>query len=192
MHSLRPRFVVAASIAFALPALALAAETYKVDAAHSAVVFKVKHMNTSNAYGRFNDIAGTFTLDDANPAAMSLDFAVKADSIDTANAKRDGHLKGPDFFNVRQFPTITFKSKAVTKSGSKYLVTGDLTLHGVTKPVEVTVEPTGKGKNPQSGGAIAGIEATFVIKRSDFGMAYGVPDAVGDEVHIIVSAEGGK
>lgn len=191
MSSLRSRLALA--ILLAVPAAhATAADTYKVDASHSAVVFKVKHMNTSNAYGRFNDIAGTFTLDEANPAACAFDFTVKADSIDTANAQRDQHLKNQDFFNVRQFPTITFKSKTVAKSGPKYKVTGDLTLHGVTKPVEVVIEPIGKGKNPQGGGEIAGIEATFAIKRSEFGMTYGVPNAVGDDVQLIVSVEGGK
>lgn len=172
-----------------LPALAWAADTYKVDAIHSSIVFKVKHMNASYSWGRFNDIAGTFAMDGTTPTAF--DFTVKAASIDTANEKRDGHLKGPDFFNVRQFPTITFKSKDVKKAGNLYDVTGDLTLHGVTKPVTAKVEVTGSGRGP-TGGAIAGFEATLDIKRSEFGMSYGVPNAVGDDVRIIVSVEGGK
>lgn len=192
MPALRNRLALAAALAVAWPALALAAETYKVDPSHSSVVFKVKHMNTSNAYGRFNDIAGTFTLDEANPANCRFEFTVKADSIDTANAKRDEHLKGSDFFNVRQFPTIAFRSTSTAKAGDKYRVGGDLSLHGVTKPVEVTIEPIGRGKNPRSGAGIAGIEAVFVVKRSDFGMSYGLPDAVGDEVTLIVSLEGSE
>jgi polyisoprenoid-binding protein YceI len=186
---MRARALTLALSFAALPALTWAADTYKVDAAHSAIVFRVKHMNTSNSWGRFNDVSGTFGIDGSMPTAF--DFTVKAASIDTANEKRDTHLKSPDFLNVRQFPTITFKSKDVKKNGELYEVTGDLTLHGVTKPVMAKVEVTGTGKGP-TGGAIAGFEATLDIKRSEFGMTFGVPNMVGDDVRIIVSAEGGK
>jgi polyisoprenoid-binding protein YceI len=186
-----------------LPALALslvtwlgadrssrAAETYAADPVHSSLVYRVKHMNTSFFWGRFDAIAGSFTLDDANPAESRFEFQVKADSVDTADAKRDQHLKSPDFFNVVQFPTITFKSQSIAKSGSAYEVSGDLTLHGVTKPVAVRVVPTGTGKDMR-GTPIAGIEATLNIKRSDFGMTKMIP-AVGDDVWINVSIEGAR
>ena len=186
-----------------LPALALslvtwlgadrsgrAAETYAADPVHSSLVYRVKHMNTSFFWGRFDAIAGSFTLDDANPAESRFEFQVKADSVDTADAKRDQHLKSPDFFNVVQFPTITFKSQSIAKSGNAYEVSGDLTLHGVTKPVAVRVVPTGTGKDMR-GTPIAGIEATLNIKRSDFGMSKMIP-AVGDEVWINVSIEGAR
>src|SRR5262249_49789347 len=112
-----------------------AADTFKVDTVHSSIVFKVKHMNTSYAWGRFNDFTGTFSLDDQDPGASTLDFVVKATSIDTGNAMRDRHLKSPDFFNAAQYQTITFKSTSVTKGGEDYEVKGNLTLHGVTKPI---------------------------------------------------------
>ncbi|MEA2630841.1 MAG: hypothetical protein QOE66_1060 [Chloroflexota bacterium] len=167
-----------------------AAETYAADTTHSSVVYRVKHMNTSFAWGRFNDIKGAFTLDESNPAEGRFEFQVKADSVDTADAKRDQHLKSPDFFNVVQFPTITFKSQSITKSGNAYEVSGDLTLHGVTKPVAVRVVPTGTGKDMR-GTPIAGIEATLSIRRSDFGMTKMIP-AVGDDVWVNVSIEGAR
>jgi len=114
---------------------------------------------------------------------------VKADSLDSANADRDKHLKGPDFFNVKQFPTLAFKSTRVRALGDKdYEVTGDLTFHGVTRPVTVKLERIGTGKGMR-GETRTGFEATFAIKRSDFGMKYLIP-AVGDEVRIIAAVEG--
>ena len=167
-----------------------AADTYNVDAVHSSINFRVKHMNTSHAWGRFNDLSGSFVLDEANPASTVLDFQVKTDSIDTGNAKRDQHLKSPDFFSAVQYPTIAFKSTAVTKSAKGYDVVGDLTLHGVTKAIKVTLSPVGKGKGP-TGGEIAGIDATFTIKQSDFGMKKMV-GPIGDDVWVNVSIEGVK
>src|SRR5262249_22090455 len=134
------------------------------------------------------DIAGTFTLDSADPAQTKLQFQVKSASVDTGNARRDQHLKGPDFFNVVQFPTISFTSKSVTKSGDDYEVNGDLTLHVVTKPVPVCVPPSGSGKGP-TGRAIAGIEANFTLRRTDFGMSNMV-GPVGDDVWVSVGVEG--
>jgi polyisoprenoid-binding protein YceI len=165
-----------------------AAESYAADAAHSSLVYRVKHMNTSFFWGRFNTIDGAFALDESNPAESRFEFSVKADSIDTGIPKRDLHLKSPDFFNVVQYPTIAFKSSSVTKAGDGYDVAGELTLHGVTKPVKVKIVPTGKAKGP-GGAPIAGIEATFTIKRSEFGMTNMV-GPVGDDVWITVGIEG--
>ena len=178
--------VLAASVA--VPAIAA---TFKVDGTHSTVIFRVKHMNASYAYGRFNAISGNFAIDEANPAASSFDFTIKTDSIDTADAKRDAHLKRADFFNAAQYPTITFKSTNVKAAAAKgtYDVTGDLNLHGVTKAITVKVEHSGTAKG-MMGGTIAGIESTFTIKRSDFGMK-GMIGPVGDDVTITLSAEGG-
>ena len=169
---------------------ARAADTYGVDAVHSSVVFRVKHMNTSYAWGRFNDLSGSFSLDPAAPAQSKLQFTVKADSVDTGNAKRDQHLKGPDFFNAVQFKTISFVSKSVAKAGDAYEVNGDLTVHGVTKPVTVKLTPTGAGKGP-TGAAIAGIEANFTVKQSEFGITK-MAAAIGDDVWVNVSVEGVK
>ncbi len=167
-----------------------AADTYAADPVHSAVVFRVKHMNTSHAWGRFNDIAGTFSLNEADPSQSQLDFQVKVGSIDTGNAKRDQHLKGPDFFNAVQFPGIHFKSKSVSKAKDGYEVSGELTLHGQTHPILVKVVPTGSGKGP-SGAAIAGIDASFNVKQSQFGMTKMV-GPIGDDVWVNVSIEGVK
>jgi polyisoprenoid-binding protein YceI len=172
----------------AVSAPANAAEAYAADPVHSSLVYRVKHFNATYFWGRFNTITGSFTLDDANPAQCQFEFQVKADSIDTGNAKRDQHLKSPDFFNVVQFPTIAFKSQKVTKSGEAYEVVGDLTLHGVTKPVTVKVVPTGKGKGPM-GAPIAGIEATLSLKRTEFGMSNMV-GPLGDDVWVTVGIEG--
>lgn len=182
-----PTLVAVLAASLAVPAIAA---TFKVDSTHSTVIFRVKHMNASYAYGRFNAISGTFSIDEADPSESSFDFTIKADSIDTADAKRDAHLKRADFFNAAQHPTITFKSttvKAATKG--TYDVTGDLKLHGVTRPITVKVEHSGTSKG-MGGGTIAGIESTFTIKRSDFGMK-GMLGVIGDDVTIILSSEGG-
>jgi polyisoprenoid-binding protein YceI len=165
-----------------------AADAYAVDPVHSAVVFRARHMNTSHAWGRFNDLTGTFALDDSDPGRSTLDFEVKTASVDTGNTKRDMHLKSPDFFNAVQFPSIRFKSTSVKKGADGYDVTGDLTLHGVTKPIRVKVAPVGTGKN-QMGAPIAGIDASFIVKQSEFGMSK-MAGAIGDEVWVNVSIEG--
>jgi polyisoprenoid-binding protein YceI len=184
------RTALAALVLVALGSTTRAADTYQVDPVHSAVAYRVKHLNVSYALGRFNNIAGSFVLDSADPAQSKFDFTVKTDSIDTGNPARDGHLKGPDFFNARQFPTITFKSKSVASAGeNQYEVKGDLTLHGVTREVTLKVEKTGEGPGMR-GGKLAGLFTEFTLKRSDFGMKNMV-GPVGDEVTVVVSVEGG-
>ena len=171
--------------------LADAADTYEVDAEHSMIIFRAKHMGVSNNYGRFNEFSGTLTVDEADVANSAIELEVKAESVDTANEKRDQHLRSPDFFNAKQFPVITFKSTKVEKVDEDTLkVTGDFELHGVKKSLTVEVELTGKGKNRQ-GTALIGFETIFTIKRSEFGMNYGI-GAVSDDVRITVSVEGVK
>jgi polyisoprenoid-binding protein YceI len=168
-----------------------AAETYEVDPVHSSVIYKIRHMGVTNHYGRFNSLKGTITMDEAAPESGSIQLEIDASSFDSKNPKRDEHVKGPDFLNVKQFPTITFKSTQMKKTGDKTLdVTGDLTLHGVTKPITAKLEIIGKGKNPK-GGEIAGGEATFTIKRSDFGVNF-MPQGLSDEIGLIVGIEGVK
>jgi polyisoprenoid-binding protein YceI len=162
-----------------------AGQTFRVDPVHSSMLFRVKHMNTSYIWGRFNECSGTVKLDDADP---SFAVQVKVDSIDTANAKRDQHLEGPDFFSARQFPTISFKSTNVKKLGpTTYDVEGTLTLHGVSKPIQVRVDRIGTTKGPM-GGTITGLSTTFTIKRSDFGMKF-MLQGVGDEVLVSANLE---
>lgn len=167
---------------------ARAADTYAVDPVHSAVVFRTTHMGASHAWGRFNDLSGTFSLDEADPSRSMLDFQVKTASVDTGNPARDKHLRSPDFFNAIQYPTITFKSKSVAKVGEAYEVTGELTLHGVTRLIKVKLVPVGAGKGP-TGAAIRGIDASFFVKQSEFGMTKMV-GPIGDDVWVNVSIEG--
>jgi polyisoprenoid-binding protein YceI len=173
-----------------LPALPVraAAEEYKVDPIHSSIIFRVKHLGVGYIYGRFNDMAGTVALDEKAPAGLTLDIQVKADELDTNNGKRDKHLRGPDFFNTKEFPTISFKSKQVKLiKEHKYEVTGDLTLHGVTKQVTVELRHVGAGKDP-FGMQRTGFETYFSIRRSDFGMNF-MPQAIGDDVWLMVGFE---
>jgi polyisoprenoid-binding protein YceI len=172
----------------------LAAGTYAVDAVHSSVAFRVKHQDVAYFYGRFNKISGSFSLNTDDAAKNSLDITIPADSIDSNNAGRDKHLKGQDFFSVAEFPNITFKSKGWKATGKvdneqAYDVVGDLTLLGKTKEITVQVRHTGTGQG--RGGEVAGLEAKFTIKRSDFGMNFMVGKGLGDDVTIMVGLEGG-
>jgi polyisoprenoid-binding protein YceI len=165
----------------------VAADAFEVDAVHSAVMYKVKHLGAAWNFGRFNDFTGSFALEDGG----SIEITVKADSVDSANKKRDDHLRSPDFFSTKEFPEITFKSKSMTKTGDNtFDVTGDLTLRGTTKPVTLKVEKTGEGQG-RGGSTVAGMYAEFTVKRSDFGVSYSV-GPIGDEVTLIVSLEGTK
>lgn len=166
------------------------AQTYNIDAVHSAVIFRAKHLGVSYNYGRFNEFSGNITLDESDISKSKVELVVKAASVDTANAKRDQHLRSPDFFNAKQFPVITFNSTSVKqKVGQENIleVTGDFELHGVKKSVTIDAEITGKGEHPRAGELI-GFETIFAIKRSDFGMDYELKN-VSDDIRITVSIE---
>jgi len=170
---------------------ARAADTYKVDPLHSFALFRAHHAGAGMVWGRFNDPTGTLVLDDADPSKDRFSGEIQVGNIDTHNAKRDSDLKSPDFFNARQYPTITFKSTSVKKGeGNMLEVTGSLMMHGITKTVTVPIELTGKGQFPR-GMQRAGIEATFQVKMSDFQIK-GMPGVVGDEIKVIVALEGVK
>jgi polyisoprenoid-binding protein YceI len=169
--------------------------TYNIDSAHTHAQFKVRHLMVSNVKGDFDKVTGTVVLDDANPAASSINVTVDVASISTRDPQRDAHLKSADFFDVEKFPTITFVSKEVVKSGDdSYEVVGDLTIHGVTKTVDLNVEEvTAEVKDP-FGLLRRGASAKTSIMRSDFGLKYnsileagGV--AISDEVHITIDTE---
>lgn len=175
-------------------AKASAAGSYAVDPVHSSVHFMIKHAGITNFYGRFNDLAGTFTFDPENPGSSNLEFTVKTESVDTNNNGRNEHLRSPDFFNARQFPTATFKSTAFTDLGDgMWEVTGNLSLHGQTKPITVNFEWLGTGTFRNSD--IAAFEAHFTFKRSDFGMTTYIADdlgeggGLGNTVTVMVSVE---
>jgi polyisoprenoid-binding protein YceI len=166
------------------------AQSFTIDPVHSIVLYRAGHMGVSHSWGRFNEIAGTVSVDEQNPAKDSFDITINATSIDSGTAKRDEHLRSPDFLNAKQFPTITFKSASVKPIDAKTLeVTGTLTLHGVSKPLTLKVDKVGGGKSPMGGTAI-GMETTFEIKRSDFDMK-NMLDMIPDDVMLIVSLEAG-
>ena len=168
------------------PVLPPGGQDWEIDGVHSSVVFKVKHANLSWFHGTFNDVSGTLTLDDAvDNCKVSVKIA--AASIETRDGKRNEHLKGPDFFDAKQFADITFTGSKFKKAGDGYVVDGELVLHGVRKPLTIKVAKTGEGEFQ---GRRMGFETMLVIKRSDFGMTYGVAEkTLGDEVMVTVALE---
>lgn len=187
--------VVAAAVLACLAPVTGRAGTYEIDPAHTSVQFSVRHMMISNVRGEFTKVSGKATGDPATPTATTVEATIDAASIDTRNEKRDEHLRSPDFLDVAKFPTITFKSKKIVAAGAgKAKVTGDLTLHGVTKEVVLDVEgPTQVIKDPM-GNTRAGAHATTKIDRKDFGIVYdktmdGGGLMVGNEVEITIDVE---
>ena len=181
--------IVTATVSTAVLA-AHAADNYKIDPVHSSVLFGIKHLGVTNFYALFKDISGTVVFDQADPSKSSVELTVPVESLDSRNPKRDQHLKSPDFFNAKQFPTLSFKSKKVEAAGDLYKVSGDFTLHGVTKPITIEFKKGQEGKGME-GEVRGGGETRFTIKRTDYGMNF-MPGALGDEVNIILSVEGIK
>lgn len=158
-----------------------------VDQGHSSVVFRVKHANVANFYGVFKSIEGKITLDPAAPASGSVWLSIPVDSVDSRDAKRDEHLRGPDFFNSKENPAIEFRSTKIVAKGDALEVTGDLELAGKKQAVTMLVQKTGEG---EFYGPRVGYEASFQIKRSEFGMNYGIAkNALGDTVDLMVGLE---
>jgi polyisoprenoid-binding protein YceI len=148
------------------------ADTFKIDGAHSAVTFKVRHI-LSKTEGKFKDFDGEFTFDEKKPDAASGKMTIKTASIDTSNEKRDTHLKSPDFFDVAKFDTITYVSKKFKKAGKgKYKLEGDMTLRGITKPVAFDVEYLGTLEKDPFGMKRTSFTAATKINRKDFGMVW--------------------
>ena len=174
------------------------AATWEIDPAHTSVQFSIRHMMVSNVRGQFTKVAGTVVADEANPTAARIEATIEAASIDTRNEKRDAHLRSPDFLDADKFPTITFRSTGVAKGGQgKWKLSGDLTLHGVTRPIVLDVEgPSPVVKDPY-GKLRAGAQATTMINRQDFGVSFnkaldGGGVLVGDEVAITIDVEAVK
>src|SRR2546430_738725 len=162
-------FAIVFAILSAFVLSANAADTFKVDPVHTFVLFSVQHLGIANTYGRFNDISGTVVFHKDNPSKSSVELSVPVESLDTHNSVRERSLKSPDFFDAKQFPTITFKSTKIEGSGDTLKVSGDLTIRGVTKPVTVDFKKGGEGKGV-FGEMRGGGGTRFMIKRSDFGM----------------------
>lgn len=194
MKSWISKTAFAVAIALTVPVLAQA-DTWHIDPAHTNVEFTVRHMMISNVKGQFQKTSGTITAGGNDPSSAKIDATIDASSVDTRVEKRDAHLKSPDFLDVAKYPTITFQSTKVEAAGpGKWNVTGDLTLHGVTKPVVLEVEQSGAPIHDPMGNMRAGASATTKIKRSDFGLTWnkvlesgGV--MVGDEVAISIDVE---
>src|SRR5439155_15510177 len=141
---MKSSIVIAAGLALAAAPAFAKPTHYQIDPAHSVAEFVVRHMEISNVRGQFTKLSGSATFDPESPANDSVEATVDAASVDTREEKRDMHLKSPDFFDVAKFPTLSFKSKKVVKKGKQLEMTGDLTMHGVTKEVTFTVEWPGK------------------------------------------------
>ena len=179
--------ILLTSVPNAVQSVSAATKGFTIDPTHSWVVFKVKHKNVGYAFGRFNEMAGTVKFDEAEPASSSLQITIKTASIDTGNEGRDRHLRSGDFFDVKQFPVMTFKSTSAKKTGDKtYALTGNFMLKGVTKSITVSVEHVGTATGPR--GTTMGAISTFKIKRSDYGIDY-MPGGLGDEVEITMALE---
>ncbi|NOU28331.1 MAG: YceI family protein [Polyangiaceae bacterium] len=145
--------------------------TWNIDASHSSIHFIARHMIITKVRGAFKAFAGTIALDEADMTKSSVQVDIEAGSIDTAEPKRDGHLKSPDFFDVEKYPSLSFKSKSIQKSGNNYEVVGDLTIHGVTKEVTLHSLFEGRGKDPWGGERVA-FAAKTSVNREDFGLTW--------------------
>ncbi len=166
------------------------AASFKIDGAHTSVVFQVNHVGYSNMFGRFDKISGGFEFDSEAPEKSSAQLVIDAASVNTNHARRDGHLRSPDFFNVKEFPEITFSTTKVTKTGKNTgTVTGDFTMLGVTRSQTLDVTFNKMAPNPMSKVLTAGFSARGKIKRSDFGMKYGL-GGLGDEIEVFIEIEG--
>jgi polyisoprenoid-binding protein YceI len=181
------------ALALGLQPVVFAGDNYALDTAHTSMIFGISHMGFSYTYGRFNKVDGKYTLDEANPAACSFEITIDASSIDTNDAKRDGHLKGTDFLSTAEFPLLTFKSTEVTgekndKGEMVYQVKGDLTIHGVTRPVTLPLRLLKVGPG-MDGKQRSGFICETRIMRTEFGMTNMIP-MIGDDVAITISFEG--
>jgi polyisoprenoid-binding protein YceI len=171
------------------------ASTWDLDTAHSEIGFSVRHMMISNVHGAFTGASGSLELDEKNPTRSVADIDIDVKSIDTRNDQRDSHLKSADFFDVAQFPKIHFKSTKIEKiSATKYRVHGSLTMHGVTKPVALLAETTGKSKKDPFGMTRVGFSASTKVNRKDFNLTWNkAVEAggmmVGEEITISLDAE---
>ena len=179
---------LAAAASFAQPV------TYDIDSAHSSAQFSVRHMMISNVKGEFAKVTGTITYDPKNVAASKVEAVIDTNSINTREAKRDAHLKSPDFFDTAKYPTITFSSKQVWSANGKLHVKGDLTMHGVTKEAVLTLNESPATVKDQRGSVRLGAEATTQINRKDWGIVWnravdGGGVVVSDQVTITLDIE---
>lgn len=172
---------------------AQAADTYQVDPSHSSLEFAAKHLMVSTVKGGFTDFTGSIQYDPADATAFNAEVTIQAASLSTNQKQRDEHLRGNDFFDVEKFPTLTFKSKSLAKSGDGYQLIGDLNMHGVTKEISIPVQISGPVASP-FGTQVIGISGTTKINRQDFGIAWNKSLdngglVVADDVDLMVNIE---
>jgi polyisoprenoid-binding protein YceI len=167
---------------------ASAADVYAYDPVHSSISFKARHLDISWIHGRFNDAQGTFSLDREDPSKSTFSLTIKVDSVDTANKARDAHLRQPDYFDTKQFPTIEFKSTSTKPIKGGFEVTGNFTMHGKTK--EVTLVLMGGKEHDFKRVKRVAFSTEFSVKRSDFGFDKKAIGPIGDEALIIIDCEG--
>jgi polyisoprenoid-binding protein YceI len=189
IQKLRPAALL---LAASLVAAAASAQTstWKIDPVHSGIEFKIRHLGVSNVRGTFSHPTGMVRLDDKDISRSSVEATIDTTTVNTNEPARDTHLKSPDFFNVAQFPTMTFKSTGLSKSGGKLMLTGDLTLAGVTKPVTLTLDGPAPPQTDAKGMTRSGFSASGTLHRSDFnfGSKYKAP-VLGDDVDFTIDIE---
>lgn len=185
------RLVLSAGIlALAAPLAMAQTSTWAIDPAHSEIEFVVRHMGVSNVHGRFGNIQGNVLMNDVDATKSTVQVTIDTTTVDTGVAQRDTDLKSPNFFDVSKFPTAKFASTSVVKNGTHLTVSGNLTLHGITRPVQLDVDgPSapvpGMDKKPHSG-----FSATTTVNRKDFGVGPNFPAAVvGDEIKLTIELE---
>jgi polyisoprenoid-binding protein YceI len=193
---LAPAAVLSATLVANVSAHAQQA-AYAIDRAHSTVDFGIKHMGISTVHGQFPIKDGTINLDPKNVTASSVEATIDVAGVSTGNAQRDTHLKSPDFFDTAKYPTATFKSTRITQSGDGYDVVGDLTLHGVTKPVTLHMDQPSKEQIGMDKKPHRGFEATTTIHRQDFGLTWNGTlksgdSMLGDDVKMTFDIEAGQ
>lgn len=180
--------IVAVTVFASLFSSGSQAQQYTLDPAHAAVTFQISHLGLSWTHGRFNKVTGEFTINKDAPDQSTFALTIDPNTIDTGNQQRDDHLKSPDFFNVKQFPEITFQSTKVEPIENGYKVTGDLTMHGETKSTTFDLLGGRTAEFPP-GTKRTGFSTSFKIKRTDFGVGEASP-TIGDDVHTTISVEG--
>ena len=195
MKNLLKSFLTALALITSLSSLAFA-DTYAIDKAHSSIGFSVMHLMVSTVRGEFTDYEGTLQFDPNNPEATAAEVVIQATSVDTRQPDRDIHLRKPEFFDVEKYQTIIFKSKSAKKDGANFLLTGDLTLRGVTKEIVIPVVINGPVKG-MKGQDVIGLSGQTKINRQDFGVSWNKQMdqggyVVGDEVTIEINIEAHK
>ena len=189
LHVLRTAALLAAAT-FTSAFASAQTSTWKIDPAHSNVEFRILHLGVSHVSGNFSKPTGVIKWDEKDPTKSSVEATIDATTVSTGQEARDNHLKTPEFFNVAQYPTLTFKSTSVKSEGGKLKLVGDLTLAGVTKPVTLTVDGPVPPQKGMKGGLVSGFSATGTLSRKDFnfGQKYSAP-MLGDDVTFTIDIE---